>query len=209
MKLGSPRDDKLDATLEASGIMDVPGLTPTTNTAKATHIFTPMTLAYGSKLRATSSVPITFNGPVTIWSDGPITIMPVAKVGLDIAPKTLLDSTFVQGWNKLPTELKMRILEFVLAYTPMGGKSMGSVFLKLNTCHMVNLILHYLRITPEISELAREAFYQKNTFHLGAHRDLLTLGLDTQRAARKSFLYPSQQVNQMIRRVVSHFDQAT
>jgi hypothetical protein len=76
-----------------------------------------------------------------------------------LVPTVSLDISFASGWSNLPDELKAQILSHNLTFPEA-----------IDPCEESLLALyHHLRTSPEIAALAREAFYQSNTFRLRRH----------------------------------------
>jgi hypothetical protein len=113
----------------------------------------------------TSLAPITINN-ITIWSSTPIQILRNdTKEELVVKPDGGLGSAFVDGWNKLPDELKVRELSCNLVAE--NTISFEDTQTDASTEHVINFD-HHLRTTPEIASLSREISYTKNTFLLQA-----------------------------------------
>ncbi|KAF2249417.1 hypothetical protein BU26DRAFT_551148 [Trematosphaeria pertusa] len=162
--------------------------------AEPLQLFTPMTIPFGTSLTVTSLTSITVNGPIVIQSTAPITIKPTHATGVQIALSKDLGADFVHGWNKLPDELKVRILSFNLTRTSTFG------YFDTMSClrSLAKGILGYLCTTPEIAGLAREVFYSTNTFRLQPVRYSLPSGAPTDDLV---LAYPSRGVNSRIRKL--------
>lgn len=74
-----------------------------------------------------------------------------------VFPDVPLGRAFMEGWQKLPVELKIMILEHNLVFPYPIRKYQ---------CDAFGALLAHMRSTPEIAELARNIFYTKNTFKL-------------------------------------------
>ncbi|KAF1834806.1 hypothetical protein BDW02DRAFT_597930 [Decorospora gaudefroyi] len=85
--------------------------------------------------------------PVHIWCDRKLKIMPAG-------PAT---PGFARGWAKLPNELKLAILRCNLVFPASIWPA------NVNTVIRTEL-LPYLRMTPDIAEIARTVFFQENRF---------------------------------------------
>jgi hypothetical protein len=71
-----------------------------------------------------------------------------------------LDPQFESGWNKLPTELKVEVLSWLLI---LGwGKPVDIVSTTAPHANQ-EALLHFLSTIPEIFSLAHEIFYTRNT----------------------------------------------
>lgn len=77
-----------------------------------------------------------------------------------LIPSQPLDTSFATGWTKLPTELKVQILSYNLAFRDTVDRYEKNVLPALD---------HHLRISPEIADLAKEIFYGQNTFRIPRH----------------------------------------
>ncbi|KAF2875701.1 hypothetical protein BDV95DRAFT_654568 [Massariosphaeria phaeospora] len=81
-------------------------------------------------------------------------------------PSQRLNAMFATGWNKLPDELKVRILEYNLQTTRICGKRA-----------VRKILLPYLRMTPDIATLSKEIFYKTNKFHFNITNDEVERGV--------------------------------
>ena len=98
-------------------------------------------------ISAPSSMQIHAYTPVRIRSDSKLTISPAG-------PAT---PGFAKGWSKLPTELKLEILRYNLLYpSPLWPANINTVIRRE--------LFPYLRMTPDIAEVAKSVFYQENKF---------------------------------------------
>jgi hypothetical protein len=81
-----------------------------------------------------------------------------------------LEDRFAHGWNSLPEELKLKILEFNLVKAePIAKDESGHSVSSLS-----NLCKH-LAMGPEIARLSLEVYYTSNHFVLEAHNGCIQL----------------------------------
>ena len=116
----------------------------------------------GSVRSVSSRTPFMING-VKVWSSTPIHIY-ASEEGQHvlIQPTDGLGSEFVQGWNKLPDELKTRVLAFnLVAHKPIDYWSTLA-----GPGPNKTQFDHHLRTTSEIATLAKEIYYNRNTFSI-------------------------------------------
>ncbi|KAJ4360802.1 uncharacterized protein N0V89_001369 [Didymosphaeria variabile] len=92
-------------------------------------------------------------------------------------------NNFVRGWNKLPLELRIHILEFNLIYIAPYKATEDAT---------TSILLPYLRMTKEIADLAREIYFKKNVICLEVRR---------QDGRRRALRYPPPLSNRFIRRL--------
>ncbi|KAF2449796.1 hypothetical protein P171DRAFT_517438 [Karstenula rhodostoma CBS 690.94] len=134
---------------------------PTGPSDAAVRVHTPMTLKENTTHKLSSPYGIIVGG-IKLWSATPIHISPLDE-DVDVLPVEKLGNDFSAGWNKLPIELKLMIVSFVVAdpmplgYLDCDPRSEYGA----NWCY-----LELLRSTPEIAELAKEAFYSVNAFRV-------------------------------------------
>lgn len=149
----------------------------------------------GSLRSVSSPTPFLING-VKVWSAAPIHIYACKdQQDIRIEPTDRLDSEFAQGWDKLPDELKTRILAFNLVCSSfLGYLSLFSHYGEDATSYY-----HHLRTTPEIAAFAREIYYTENTFEVKFSR-YSHIGHYWPRD--QYFAYPVHRNNGMIRNLV-------
>ena len=169
--------------------------------ANPVHFQTPMRLSNGSSLTLVLSGGLRINGPVLIHSSAPITITPIDETSVDIASVADLGSNFVRGWNKLPDELKVRVLSFALHASLATSTRHGVVTSdNFRACYR-SLLKPRLENTPEIATLAKEAYYNINLVRLSSNQRYLS---SHGHGRRLHFRYPSPAVNSCIRRIAVH-----
>lgn len=78
-----------------------------------------------------------------------------------LAPRAPLLSSFARGWEKLSNELKVNVLKFNLTWNTSITYSKYKTYL--------DVLLHHLRMTPEIATISRDLFYSKNEFEFDVH----------------------------------------
>ena len=69
-----------------------------------------------------------------------------------LIPRAQLQVAFANGWAKLPTQTKLRILQY---FIPSQGRT-----------HEDQILSRFLRMAPEISELCKQIFYANKTMEL-------------------------------------------
>ncbi|KAF2635717.1 hypothetical protein P280DRAFT_522837 [Massarina eburnea CBS 473.64] len=128
------------------------------------ELLTTISFAPDTSMSIISATPILLNETSIIWSETPIMVKATAEELLTVQPHKILDPEFAVGWNKLPDELKVRILTYnvicedKVSFNDQWGYTMGGN----------KDIISYCLMTPEIATLAREIFYSKNIFHVKA-----------------------------------------
>jgi hypothetical protein len=87
------------------------------------------------------------------------------KEELIVKPDGGLGPAFAEGWDKLPDELKVRVLSCnLVAEDTISSEDTET---DADTERVINFH-HHLWTTPEIASLSREIYYTKNTFLLQA-----------------------------------------
>ncbi|KAF2875696.1 hypothetical protein BDV95DRAFT_603105 [Massariosphaeria phaeospora] len=114
---------------------------------------------------------------------------------VDLYPDGPWSPQFAAGWEKLPDELKLRVLGFNLTFKePINGKSRKGW----------DTFLHFMTMTPDIANLSQEVFCKTNTFQIYC-RDGNDNSLRSKRPDILA-LYPKLSVNSIIRRVQLHMN---
>ena len=156
----------------------------------------PMTLQPGAELLVTCSSPISVLLPSgeghELEAYKPTKIRAMKHI-LRLSPTSRLGSSFVRGWNKLPEELKLMVLEHELVHKSgeiqirRSHLSFDIDFVDTANDYFVNVInfsmkanlYRYLSMTPEIARLARDVFYTRNYFMIFCSRPAAPIhGLD-------------------------------
>lgn len=209
--VANPTSDTADYFASTSNPIKL--LTPVTLKAHTTIAIlseAPVSVCFGSRLMPASHISAT--SPIQVISPWKATIAPCLPLG----------SGFVQGWNKIPTELKIRILDFNLTQDiPVDASAMSEALspelpssrppcvcmtkeaIRLGERDKDGVALNYfshIRSTPEIASLSPEIFYSKNVF-------LVESKLHGLRAATGSYTaitlaYPPLSVNKFVRRLM-------
>ncbi|CAI6333548.1 unnamed protein product [Periconia digitata] len=142
---------------------------------------TPITVSCGGPIK------IKDGKSSTIRSAFPVTLEIKFDDTFDIIPAVPLNSSFREGWYKLPDEIKLMILSFAGdTIYETDDNEMWDVFKYSDVMDIPNSVLaKFLRCRGDIARLGREAFYRVHTFQvcLDEHK----------------FFYPKQSVNQFIR----------
>ncbi|KAF1958167.1 hypothetical protein CC80DRAFT_546403 [Byssothecium circinans] len=81
-----------------------------------------------------------------------------------LLPTQEWDHKFSDGWNKLPAELKVQILGHNLTFP----KPIMADWRRREFTDRLKALYHHLHMTPEIASLARNIFYETNTFVISA-----------------------------------------
>ena len=180
------------------------------NEVTAVKLTTPITLQPGADLLVTCSSPISVLLPSgeghELEAYKPTKIRAMKHI-LRLSPTSQLGSSFVRGWNKLPEELKLMVLEHELVRK--GGEIQQNDFVDtandyfdiVNIFSMKATLHRYLSMTPEIARLARDVFYTRNYFMIYCSYP----------GTRRQCLYlPNRGCRHLIRKLVlkSDFDEA-
>jgi len=121
------------------------------------EIHWPMDIHRQASFAVYSSQPLNISAPCSmqIHAYTPIRIRSDSK--LTISPAGPATPGFARGWSKLPTELKLEILRYSLLYpSPLWPANINTVIRRE--------LFPYLRMTPDIAEMAKAVFYQENNF---------------------------------------------
>lgn len=105
--------------------------------------------------------------PMQIYCPNPVKIQYNNGDNHWLVPRAPLLPVFVRGWNKLPNELKINILEFNLICDTR-------IDLEIYDYHL-DILHDHLRMTPEIADMSENIFFGKNEFEFHIE-DLLELG---------------------------------
>lgn len=125
--------------------------------AEVIQIHWPMEILRQASFAVYSSQPLDISAPCSmqIRAYTPIRIRCDSK--LTISPAGPATSGFARGWSKLPTELELEILRYNLLFpSPIWPSDINTVTRRE--------LLPYLRVTPDIAEMAKSVFYQENRF---------------------------------------------
>jgi hypothetical protein len=128
-----------------------------TQLGEVIEIHWPMDLPKHASFAVYSSQPLAISAPCSmeIQACTPIRIRCDSK--LTISPAGPATPGFVRGWLKLPTELKLQVLRHNLLFpSPIWPSNINTVTRRE--------LLPYLRMTPDIAEIAKSVFYQENRF---------------------------------------------
>jgi hypothetical protein len=95
-----------------------------------------------------------------------------------IEPKEPLDDQFEKDWNRLPTELKLQVLEPLLIpaeqrhphlyYKINNGEAIDAALWE--TQRVWPILHHWMYTGQELCDLARDVFYGRNTFRISSSR---------------------------------------
>ncbi|KAH4718923.1 hypothetical protein HBH64_198080 [Parastagonospora nodorum] len=146
-------------------------------------ITTPLTLYPGSWLWIVSSYPVMLatQGFLHAPEIGCVEAMYFfARVKTTLMPTRPLGSKFALGWTKLPTELKVSILEVNLKTVRANG------------IWNQHVLFHHLRMTPEIATLAKGIYYTSSATRLE-----VGLGFFISSGLK----YPSRTMNHLVHRL--------
>ncbi|KAF2875702.1 hypothetical protein BDV95DRAFT_615690 [Massariosphaeria phaeospora] len=116
----------------------------------------PLSITYG---RYTPSLVMHAHIPTIVQSAGPMKIALQAPLG----------DAFVRGWNKLPTELKLAVVERLGNHFDVNdtGLHMSATITVSNFSDTAwPTLLSCLRMTPEIAALSLQVFYNVNKFFI-------------------------------------------
>lgn len=121
------------------------------------EIHWPMDIPRQASFAVYSSQPLNISAPCSmqIHAYTPIRIRSDSK--LTVSPAGPATPGFARGWRNLPTELKLEILRYNLLYpSPLWPANINTVIRRE--------LLPYLRMTPDVAEMAKAVFYQENNF---------------------------------------------
>jgi hypothetical protein len=121
------------------------------------EIHWPMDVPKYASFAVYSSQPLAISAPrsMEIQACTPMHIR--CDIKLTISPAGPATPGFARGWLKLPTELKLQILRHnLLLPSPLWPSNINTVTRRE--------LLPYLRMTPDIAEIAKSVFYQENRF---------------------------------------------
>ncbi|KAF2635716.1 hypothetical protein P280DRAFT_553574 [Massarina eburnea CBS 473.64] len=181
-------------------------------------IRTPIQICSGRPLTIKSASEISIFDPVRISCTVPVTIEPLWKnEKATVSLCSDINSDFVQGWNKLPDELRVRILgsgirgvaghwiQTTLSSSIHEGDFVNGplVIDDISPARLWKYCLFpYLKMTPEIATLSKEIYYKTNIFHIGAPRTISP----RMRGLTTYLRYPSPAVNHYIRNIRMSID---
>ncbi|KAK1915972.1 hypothetical protein P3342_003787 [Pyrenophora teres f. teres] len=117
----------------------------------------PMTIPEYANFAICSSQPVRLCAPgsMQVHATSPIHIC--CNRRLYVIPAGVPTPGFARGWLKLPVELKLAILRCNLIFSVSIWPSNANAVIR-------NHLLPYLRMTPDIAEIAKLVFYQENRF---------------------------------------------
>jgi len=162
------------------------------------RLHTPMHLipAVGSVRAVSSPTPFMING-VKIWSSAPIHIYDGGgEFSVCLQPADALGADFVDGWHKLPDELKVRVLAFNLSH-----EMEIDYHRSLNQGYDITNFGHHLRSTPEIASFARDLYYARNTFRL-RQQNYPFNARPSQANGGQYLAYPRRPLNSLVRSII-------
>ncbi|KAJ4353582.1 uncharacterized protein N0V89_005312 [Didymosphaeria variabile] len=122
---------------------------------------------------ATPPSPGTYCKTPEIYCTTPVKVQVRTKTWL--FPHRDLGPAFANGWNKLPTEIKLHILSQNLRFHDCIGESSDEEY---------KMLRHHLRMTPEIAAFSKEIFYSRNSMNLTKYDswDIMYLNIPPQSA---------------------------
>lgn len=125
------------------------------------HLTTPMNIQPDTECHVTCIAPIKVElaGGQHLYLSAHTFATLKAPVSMTISPTDRLGPGFARGWNKLPDELKIAILEENLVQE--DNYVHWQLFQGPVVCRT---LLQHLAMGPDISRLAHEIFYKKNAF---------------------------------------------
>ncbi|KAF2635718.1 hypothetical protein P280DRAFT_169583 [Massarina eburnea CBS 473.64] len=125
------------------------------------RLYHAITIRRRSKLTVTCSYPFGVYGSQLFPASSVVTYQP-SMSSVTVNLRSNLGPEFAHGWNKLPVEMQIQVLEFSLRDYFPDDNSYGNV--DIATC--LRLLLQYYRMSPQIGVLAREIFYKTKSFSL-------------------------------------------
>ncbi|KAF2824634.1 hypothetical protein CC86DRAFT_371200 [Ophiobolus disseminans] len=132
------------------------------------HLTTPMSINPGNEINVICDAPIKIelpSGEHLYMSAGTATALK-APVKMYLSPTSNLGPDFARGWNSLPDELKVMVLQrslvrrdgYVRCHDESPARPLGDV------------LRQHLAMTPDIARLAHDVFYSRNLFSIrGSH----------------------------------------
>ncbi|KAF2451017.1 hypothetical protein P171DRAFT_480064 [Karstenula rhodostoma CBS 690.94] len=95
--------------------------------------------------------------PSEMFSEGPVLVKVEARSWL--CPLIPLNPGFVRGWNKLPTEMKLHVLGYILTF----HQPLSCPYLDGRGSSEFQALDRLALSTPDMAKLSREVFYATNT----------------------------------------------
>lgn len=181
---------------------------------KAVLLYEHMTIQPGSNISV--KCPTSFrisNGTLSIKvSTNRAFLISVSRQPVELLPVVCLGANFAHGWDKLPNELKVRILSFnLISYIPINAKSIAVCQETQNSkCRRTShshprpgrkscseTLIHHLAMGSEIAEISKEIYYGRNIFYL--EPTVIRGGLSP---PSMSFVFPPRAVNSHVRHII-------